>query len=297
MQRRKVRSVRRTAPSALRIRTSAATAVLLAAMLVVPSATPAHAAGFVDPQTPAGVRPNGGSSHATLVFSDEFYGTSLDSSKWSSVDSKRRDGQYFDSWWKPSNVKANPNPDSVNGGNLWISLSKLSDTEYATGEIEGRGKFEFTYGTVEWRAEMPPNNDLFGALWLMPPGGVNSVDGTARDGGEYDVIESTSASDSYGNTIHYDGYGTDHQVSSVSVDAPGLHSGYHTYTVEWRPDRIIYRYDSTIVRDITDPKLISQVPMFPVVSSESAEWAAGSIYDAALDYRSNMYVDYIRVWQ
>ncbi|MFB7308274.1 family 16 glycosylhydrolase [Streptomyces sp. NPDC056192] len=297
MQRRKVRSVRRTAPSALRIRTSAATAGLLAATLVVPSATPAHAAGFVDPHTPAGVRPNGGSSHATLVFSDEFYGTSLDSSKWSSVDSKRRDGQYFDSWWKPSNVKVNPNLDSVNGGNLWISLSKLSDTEYATGEIEGRGKFEFTYGTVEWRAEMPPNNDLFGALWLMPPGGVNSVDGTARDGGEYDVIESTSASESYGNTIHYDGYGADHQVSSVSVNAPGLHSGYHTYTVEWRPDRIIYRYDSTIVRDITDPKLISQVPMFPVVSSESAEWAAGSIYDAALDYRSNMYVDYIRVWQ
>ncbi|MEU8831470.1 glycoside hydrolase family 16 protein [Streptomyces sp900116325] len=297
MQRRKVRSVQHAALSTLRIRTLAAAAGLLAATLAVPGATPAQAVGFVDPNTPVGVRPNGGSSHATLVFSDEFYGTSLDSSKWSSVDSKRRDGEYFDSWWKPSNVKVNPNPNSVNGGNLWISLSKLSDTEYATGEIEGRGKFEFTYGTVEWRAQMPPDNDLFGALWMMPPGGVNGVDGTARDGGEYDVIESTSASDSYGNTIHYDGYGADHKVSSVSVNAPGLHSGYHTYTVEWRSDRIIYRYDSAIVRDITDPKLISQVPMFPVISSESAEWAAGSVYDAPLDYRSNMYVDYIRVWQ
>ncbi|MFI5633052.1 hypothetical protein ACIA8E_27460 [Streptomyces sp. NPDC051664] len=43
--------------------------------------------------------------------------------------------------------------------------------------------------------------------------------------------------------------------------------------------------------------LISQVPMFPMISHEAAEWADGSIYDAHLDYRSNMYVDYIRVWQ
>ncbi|MFF3357922.1 family 16 glycosylhydrolase [Streptomyces sp. NPDC002917] len=297
MQRRKVRSVRRAAPSALRIRTSAAAAGLLAATLVVPSATPAQAAGFVDPHTPAGVRPNGGSSHATLVFSDEFYGTSLDNSKWSSVDSKRRDGQYFDSWWKPSNVKVNPNPDSINGGNLWISLSQLGDGQYATGEIEGRGKFDFTYGTVEWRAQMPPTEDHFGALWLMPTGGINGVDGTARDGGEYDVIESTQKADAYGNTVHYDGYGADHKASSVNVDAPGLHSGYHTYAIEWKPGQIIYRYDGNVVRTVDAQNLISQVPMFPVISHEAAEWADGSIYDAPLDHHSNMYVDYIRIWQ
>ncbi|MCT4351798.1 family 16 glycosylhydrolase [Streptomyces sp. Je 1-79] len=274
----------------------AGSAAALALLLSAPAHADPRAAG-VDPATPAGVRPNGGSSHDTLVFSDEFYGTSLDTAKWSSVDAARRDGQYFDSWWKPSNVKVNPNPDSVNGGNLWISLSKLGETAYATGEIEGRGKSDFTFGTVEWRAQMPPNHDLFGALWLMPPGGVNGVDGTARDGGEYDVIESVSASDSYSNTIHYDGYGADHKSSSVSVDAPGLHSGCHTYSVEWRPDRMIYRYDGTVVRDITDPDLISQAPMFPVISSETAEWAAGSVFDAPLDHRSNMCVDYIRIWQ
>ncbi|MFD4688798.1 family 16 glycosylhydrolase [Streptomyces sp. NPDC058463] len=284
-------------PHARRARLTAAVAALLCAATLAPGPAQAAAAAVIDPDTPAGVRPNGGSSHGTLVFSDEFLGTSLDTSKWSAVDSMRRDGQYFDSWWKPSNVKVNPNPGSVNGGNLWISLSKLSSTEYATGQIEGRGKFEFTYGTVEWRAQLPPNNDLFGALWLMPPGGVSGVDGTARDGGEYDVVESFHADDTYGNTIHYDGYGADHKSSGVTANAPGLHSGYHTYAVEWRPDRIIYRYDGAVVRDITDPKLISQVPMFPVISSESAEWAAGSIYDAPLDHRSNMYVDYIRVWQ
>ncbi|MEU8485937.1 glycoside hydrolase family 16 protein [Streptomyces sp. NPDC048641] len=287
-----------TSPHALRVRSALAVAGLLTATLLSAPAPHASAAtGSVDPNTPAGVRPNGGSSHSTLVFSDEFMGTSLDTTKWSSVDALRRSGDYYDAWWKPSNVKVNPNPDSINGGNLWISLSQLSSTAYATGEIEGRGKFDFTYGTVEWRAQLPPTDDHFGALWLMASGGTSGVDGTARDGGEYDVIESTQKADAYGNTIHYDGYGADHKASSANISAPGLHSGYHTYTVEWKPTQIIYRYDGTVVRTINDPNLISQVPMFPVISHEAAEWADGSIYDAPLDYRSNMYVDYIRVWQ
>ncbi|SCX99882.1 hypothetical protein SAMN02745898_101532 [Streptomyces sp. 136MFCol5.1] len=60
---------------------------------------------------------------------------------------------------------------------------------------------------------------------------------------------------------------------------------------------MIFRYDGAVVRTVNDANLISQVPMFPVISHEAAEWADGSIYDALLDYRSNMYVDYIRVWQ
>lgn len=44
-------------------------------LLSTPPADAAPDAGFVDPNTPAGVRPSGGSSHGTLVFSDEFMGT------------------------------------------------------------------------------------------------------------------------------------------------------------------------------------------------------------------------------
>ncbi|MDX2730273.1 MULTISPECIES: family 16 glycosylhydrolase [unclassified Streptomyces] len=97
--------------------------------------------------------------------------------------------------------------------------------------------------------------------------------------------------------VHGHGYGADHKASSANINAPGLHCGCHTYAVEWKPTQMIFRYDGAVVRTVNDANLISQVPMFPVISHEAAEWADGSIYDALLDYRSNMYVDYIRVWQ
>jgi hypothetical protein len=56
-------------------------------------------------------------------------------------------------------------------------------------------------------------------------------------------------------------------------------------------------YDGTVVRTITDPKLISQVREFPIVSNEIIGYAQGDIHDAPLDWHSTMYVDYIRVWQ
>ncbi|WP_328727173.1 glycoside hydrolase family 16 protein [Streptomyces sp. NBC_00259] len=260
-------------------------------------AEPQKAAAMVDPNTPNGVRPVGGSPHATLVFSDEFYGAALDTSKWTAKDEERSDGSYFRDWWKPANVRVNPNPQQINGGNLWINLSQLATDQYATGEIESRGKFDHTYGTVEWRAQMPPTEDHFGALWRQPTNGISTVDGTARDGGEYDVVESYYQGDRYANTIHYDGYGADHKVPTATINAPNLHTGYHTYAMEWTPTSIKYRYDGGVIRTITDPNLISQVPQFPVISHEAGAWVDGAIANAPMDWRSNMYVDYIRIWQ
>ena len=131
----------------------------------------------------------------------------------------------------------------------------------------------------------------------MTPGGV--VDGTARDGAEIDIMETFSTSSQYGVTVHWDGYGADHQQSSTNVSAPGLHdtTWYHTVTLNWTSTRMTFRYDGTVVRTITDPNLISQVREFPIASHEVIPYAQGNIADAPLDYTSTMYVDYIRVWQ
>ncbi|MFF1357845.1 hypothetical protein [Streptomyces sp. NPDC058297] len=53
-----------------------------------------------------------------------------------------------------------------------------------------------------------------------------------------------------------------------------------------------------MVRTETDPKLISQVMEFPILSHEVLDnWADGSIHDETYEWTSNMYVDYIRIWQ
>ncbi|RFC78068.1 hypothetical protein [Streptomyces sp. AcE210] len=59
-----------------------------------------------------------------------------------------------------------------------------------------------------------------------------------------------------------------------------------------------FTYAGAVVRTETDPKLISQVMEFPILSREVLDnWADSSMHDETYGWTSNMYVDYIRIWQ
>jgi hypothetical protein len=60
---------------------------------------------------------------------------------------------------------------------------------------------------------------------------------------------------------------------------------------------MIFSYDGSVVRTITDPKLISQVREFPIASNEIIAYAQSDIRNAPRDWTSTVFVDYIRVWQ
>ncbi|MGW3950246.1 glycoside hydrolase family 16 protein [Streptomyces sp. NPDC004752] len=285
--------------SLLRAATGSAAALTLAA------ATPAAAKSaraqevsstLVDPATPAGARPAVSTSHQTLVFSDEFLGGTLNPDRWNARDWQRSDGNHgVDYWYKPANVH-------VANGRLALGISRLATESYAGSRVDTQGKFDFTFGTIEYSAALPPTIGHLGALWLQAtnstlPGGV--ADGTARDGEEIDIIESYSVSDTYAITVHWDGYAAAHQSSGMPVNAPGLHDAgrFHTFTTEWTSAHINFYYDTTLVRSITDPKLVSQVQEFAIASNEIITFAEGDIHNAPLDATSDMYVDYVRIWQ
>jgi beta-glucanase (GH16 family) len=260
-------------------------------------ATSPHRSAYVDPATPRHARPCGRvAPHSTLVFSDEFTGSSVDTAKWNILDVDRgTQSNGIDYWYKASNVR-------LTNGALAIDISKLGTNSYGGGRVDTQGKFDFTFGTIEYSIHIPPTQGHLAAAWLqatngLTPGGV--VDGTARDGAEIDIIESFSTSDQYGVTIHWDGYGASHQSSNVTVNAPGLHDGtwYHVFTTSWTASQLTFSYDGTVVRTITDPDLISQVQEFAIASHEIIPYAQGNIADAPLDYTSTMYVDYVRIWQ
>jgi len=276
-----------------------ASAAVLAAGAGTATADPRHHHGpapLIDRRTPRHVRPRTRTAHSSLVFSDEFTGSSLDSARWNAVDQHRSPGNNgVDYWYKSDNV-------SVGGDRLDLGISQLGADAYGGSRIDSQSKFSFTFGTIEVRALVPPTVGHLGAIWLqavngLTPGGA--VDGTARDGAEVDIIESFSPADEYGITIHWDGYGADHQQSNEVVNAPGLHqkNRFHVYTTEWTSTRLDFFYDGTLVRSITDPDLISQVPEFPILSNEVIGYAKGDIHDATFGPESSMYVDYVRIWQ
>lgn len=265
-------------------------------------ATRSSAPSLVDPATPSGVQPlgaHGGRAAAqTLVFSDEFDGSTVSTARWTARDQERSGAAAGDRWWyKPANVRTD------NKGALAIEVKKLAANQYSGGRIDSQGKFDYTHGTLEARVHTPAKtNGHLAAVWLQADAGLTpggAIDGTARDGAEIDVTETNYQADKYSVTLHWDGYGADHKSSGTFANAPGLHgTWYHTFGLKWTPTQLRFLYDGTVVRTVTDPKLISQVKEFPILSHEVLDnWADGSVHDEVFDWNSTMYVDYIRVWR
>lgn len=253
-------------------------------------------AEMIDPHTPSGARPAAGGYGQRLIFSDEFDGTALNTHKWTARDEPHDNGTW---WYKPENVRLNGR------GGLALALGKNAAGDYTFSRIDSKGNFDFTFGTIEYRMHVPPTIGHLAAAWMMPtngtsPGGV--INGNARDGAEIDIAETFSADDKYAITLHWDGYGKDHQMSQQVVKAPGLHQQWwHTFTLNWWSNRMVFSYDGQPVRRITDPpdgKLISQVKSYPIASNEMHKgWCDGDIHHAPLNWESAVLVDYIRVWR
>lgn len=254
----------------------------------------------VDPLTPTNALPLGFPDSLVapkleLVFSDEFNGPELDTTKWTARDQKRGRGNSGVEWWyKPENVRKA----AVNDA-LAIDTGKIGDNVYSGGRIDSQGKFDFTFGTFECRMHIPVTDGHLAAAWLQSAVGLpEGADVTARTGAEIDIIESHSTGDQYAVTLHWGGYGQYHKQSSETVEAPNLRSDwYHTFGVSWGPDEMIFTYDGNIVRTISDPDLISQVREFPILSNEVIPFAQGDIHTAPLDGSCTLYIDYVRIWQ
>jgi beta-glucanase (GH16 family) len=104
-----------------------------------------------------------------LTFSDEFGGSTLDTSKWTPEHSTYGDGGGSIHCNTPNNLR-------VTGGALVIEGRKEHircpnnggiDREYSTGLVRTRGKFSQAYGRYEVRAKMPEGKGLWTGLWLL----------------------------------------------------------------------------------------------------------------------------------
>jgi beta-glucanase (GH16 family) len=95
-------------------------------------------------------------------FDDEFNGNSLDTAAWVPLnrpgDSSNNEQQYL----LPSNV-------SVSGGNLAITCKVDSSQPgygYTSGMVQWKS-FNFTYGTVKFRAKMAGGQGTWPSVWLL----------------------------------------------------------------------------------------------------------------------------------
>ena len=245
-----------------------------------------------------------------LVWSDEFDGDKIDTSKWSmhrfeDADTVIRHGSYW-----------NMDMCVLKGGALHIG------TKYFENGLKGNGKpgwytcaidttdtFESSYGYYECRCILPKGNGLWSAFWIWD-GAMGNVDGSGKDGAEIDIFESPFYSNiaernSVSSAIHYDGYGEAHRSTTVHqtfITDNNPYEEFNTYGLEWTEDEYIF-YINGVEVGRSDFGGVSQIKEHMILSVEvggenavpADSWAGPSI-DTNKEPPTDFIIDYVRYY-
>ena len=228
-------------------------------------------------RAPVGIRPTGIRGAWTLRFDDEFNGSTLDRSKWSTgwlgSGATPPVNSYEQACYAPSQV-------TESGGSLNLSVVASSCTvngttyPYRSGMINSDGKAEFTYGYFEARLYLPGSRAQIAnwpAWWA--DGQVWPTDG------EMDVLEGL------GGRACYRFHGSLGEVGGCTTKD---FTGWHTYGADWEPGFITYYRDGRAVGHITTG--VTSAPMY-LILNDAVNGPGGPIVAP-----STMRVDYVRVW-
>lgn len=187
-----------------------------------------------------------------LVFSDDFNGSALDTSKWNRID-------YVN--WNVADWRKHQSRDAelvtVNGDgtvSLWGKYGNYTSqtnqaggaNTYACGGIFTDKTFTFQYGYVEVRAKFDCATGAWPAIWMMPTAGP------WPQTGEIDIMEHLNYQGIIYQTIHLNNSAGNH-ISTTTVKGNGTSSAYfttqedkaafHTYGVEWTEQAVTFYMD------------------------------------------------------
>jgi beta-glucanase (GH16 family) len=240
-----------------------------------------------------------------LIFSEDFEGTSLDSTRWDYDYNQDRQGG---SSWRDDMI-------SVGDGFLHIKFKR--DPSLGKGENWIRSgairtctrneKFLFTntFGYYAARIKFPVVPGTWGAFWLMSPT-QGSMGNGGRDGTEIDIIETIgNAQGRYNAALHWDGYPSQN-ISSAEYGGSrpvNIYDGeFHVFALEWKQNEYIFYVDDIVFWRVDGGASfnncgINQTPNYIILSVEAAEYGGWAGTLPANFTESEMLVDYVRVYR
>lgn len=230
------------------------------------------------------LKPDSGNEDWRLTFDDEFNGTSLDTSKWTT---------HF--WWgRTRDVELQYYSDDaveVGDGRLTLRAEKRSEggRNYTSGVVTTLGSFSQKYGFWEVRGKVPAGEGLWPAVWMMTDAGNRTIWPP-----EIDLVEFRGGQPNVAHmNYHYSNESTGHGQASMGYEGPDFSAGFHTYGIQWAPDSLTWYVDGVArYRVRTD---VPTAPMYLIVDLAVGDW--GGRPNASTPFPSRFEVDYVRVWQ
>jgi beta-glucanase (GH16 family) len=257
------------------------------------------------PSQAQATQPTGQTDGWHILFQDEFGDAALDHSKWvncylyhwSNVGCYKTNGTSA-SWYMPDDVLVSDGTLKLLARQRTVTGTDGESYPYSSGLISS-GKdtydpsvpprFAFLYGYVEMRAKIPAGQGLWSAFWMLQADGQWPW--------EIDILESLGHEPNKAfMTIHYPTANWDDDLDNSAYTGVDLSADFHTYAVEWAPDKIVWYIDGVERKRFTDPAHIPSAPMYIMANlAVGGDWPGPP--DAATVFPTQLEVDYIRVWQ
>ncbi|WP_432848039.1 ricin-type beta-trefoil lectin domain protein [Amycolatopsis sp. CA-161197] len=192
---------------------------------------------------------------AAASFTDDFNGPAgspADGSKWNyetgdNVNNHER--QYYTS---------GTNNAALDGqGHLVITAKRENPgnyncwygrCEYTSARLNTSGKFSQAYGHFETSMKLPRGQGMWPAFWML--GG-----GNWPTDGEIDVMENVGFEpNTVHGTIHGPGYSGSGGIGA-GYSGPNFSDDFHTYAVDWSPNKIVWSVDGNVYQTRTPADL------------------------------------------
>ncbi|MBX2996970.1 MAG: family 16 glycosylhydrolase [Caldilineaceae bacterium] len=258
------------------------------------------------------------STQWTLRWSDEFTGTAgtrPNPNKWKH---EKGDGALNGiPGWGNSEFQYytdDPANASLDGsGNLRLRLSAVNtDTtnlvcyygpcRYTSARLITQDRADFQYGRIEARIKLPPTDQsgVWPAFWAL---GSDIREVGWPQSGEIDIMEYVSRvpNEIFG-TIHGPGYSGGASYGDT-INIPNLTADFHTYSVEWRPNHIVWYVDGVKYHEarntdafLSGKEWVFNHPFFLLLNVAIGGNFGGAI-SPQLTLPQDTLVDYVRVYR
>lgn len=230
-----------------------------------------------------------------LLWSDEFDGTSLDTSVWNF---ELGDGcPALCGWGNNERQFYTKSNHRLEDGKLIITARRDS-SGYTSTRITTKGKREFQYGRIEARAKLPVGEGVWPAFWML---GSNISEAGWPRCGEIDILEyvgrepgqvftSLHTADSHGNTIN-----------TQKTLFEGIEEGFHTYAAEWTAEHIAFFVDGQLVYTFEPEQRTEEVwpfdqPFYLLLNLAIGGNFGGPEVDDGI-FPQEFVIDYVRVYR
>jgi len=225
-----------------------------------------------------------------LKLDDEFDGSSLDTSVWST-------GWYGNSpgvtppvqsqetaCYDPANVVVGGGMLRLNAEARNTNCNKGSNPHpYASGAVNTKGKKEFTSGYFEARIWFDAGTQMYNwpAWWL-------DGTGTWPTTGELDILEGLSG------TAAATWHGPEGGGSGHNFGKGGVLSGWHIAAASWENGTVKSYYDGVEKGSYTSATNVTSAAQFLILAEQMSPQDQ---YGGPVKAPSHMDIDYVRVWQ